>query len=161
MASLWRRRSGPDRCGHHTRHRAVWCRAVGARGRAHAASPCTPFWYGVVSLEASLRSGNCFSCCWSPSPPAQRLTLITTIMAEVLMVKELTGSTTLTGWRCVAHAAQHGRTPTSVLRRLAAGGCQTLPMDRQMMDRAAERKRAIQDRRREEKVERERHYRKS
>ena len=50
-----------------------------------------PFWYGVVSLEASLRSGNCFSCCWSPSPPAQRLTLITTIMAEVLTVNELAG----------------------------------------------------------------------
>ena len=88
---------------------------------------------GVVPLKASIRSGKCFCCCWSADMPAQRLALITTIMAEVLMVKELTGSTTLTGWRCVAHAAQHGRTPTSVLRRLAAGGCRTLPMDRQMM----------------------------
>ena len=87
----------------------------------------------MVSLEASIRSCKCFCCCWSADMPAQRLALITTIMAVVLMVKELTGSTTLTGWRCVAHAAQHGRTPTSVLRRLAAGGCRTLPMDRQMM----------------------------
>ena len=68
---------------------------------------------GVVPFKASIRSGKCFCCCWSADMPAQRLALITTIMAEVLMVKELTGSTTLTGWRCVAHAAQHGRTPTS------------------------------------------------
>ena len=94
---------------------------------------------GVVPFKASIRSGKCFCCCWSADMPAQRLALITTIMAEVLMVKELTGSTTLTEWRCVAHAAQHGRTLqrgnefASTAAGLAAGGCRTLPMDRQMM----------------------------
>ena len=76
---------------------------------------------------------NCSCCCCSAGWPAQRLELITTIKAVVLMVKEHTGSTTLTGWQRVAHAARHVCRPTSSLRRLAAGGCRTLPMDRKMM----------------------------
>ena len=61
----------------------------------------------MVSLEASIRSGNCFCCCCSAGGWAQRLELINTIKAVVLMVKEHTGSTTLTGWQHVAHAARH------------------------------------------------------
>ena len=133
MASPSRRRSEPDRCGWHTRHRAVCHHAVGARERAHPASAMYPHRCGVVSLEASIRSGNCSCCCCSAGRRAQRLELITAIKAVVLMVKEHTGSTTLTGWQRVAHAARHVCRPTSSLRRLAAGGCRTLPMDRQMM----------------------------
>ena len=92
-----------------------------------------PFWYDVVSLEASIRSGNCFCCCCSAGRRAQRLELITTIKAVVLMVKELICSTTLTGCQCVAHAGQHECRPTSSLRRLAAGSRRTLPMHQKMM----------------------------
>ena len=128
-----RHRSQPDRCGSHTRHRAVCDPAVGHRLQADPASAMYPHRCGVVSLEASIRSGNCSCCCCSAGWPAQRLELITAIKAVVLMVKEHTGSTTLTGWQRVAHAARHVCRPTSSLRRLAAGGCRTLPMDRQMM----------------------------
>ena len=48
----------------------------------------------MVSLEASIRSGNCSCCCCSADRRAQRLELITAIKAVVLMVKEHTGSTT-------------------------------------------------------------------
>ena len=128
-----RHRSQPDRCGSHTRHGAVCCRSVGHRLQADPASAMYPHRCGVVSLEASIRSGNCSCCCCSAGRRAQRLELITAIKAVVLMVKEHTGSTTLTGWQRVAHAARHVCRPTSSLRRLAAGGCRTLPMDRQMM----------------------------
>ena len=87
----------------------------------------------MLSLEASIRSGNCCCCCCSAGRRAQRLELITAIKAVVLKVKEHTGSTTLTGWQRVAHAARHVCRPTSSLRRLTAGGCRTLPMDRQTM----------------------------
>ena len=87
---------------------------------------------GVVSLEASIRSGNCSCCCCSAGRRAQRLELITAIKAVVLMVKEHTGSTTLTGWLRVAGNARRGCTPTGVPRRLAAGGRQATPFDRLM-----------------------------
>ena len=38
-----RRRSQSERCGYHTRHRAVWSRAVGHEERARAASAMYPF----------------------------------------------------------------------------------------------------------------------
>ena len=136
----------PDPCERLPRH---WHHPLGAWGHTRVDAVCPPCicaalrpfcgswqgssWCGVVSLEASIRSGNCSCCCCSAGWPAQRLELITAIKAVVLMVKEHTGSTTLTGWQRVAHAARHVCRPTSSLRRLAAGGCRTLPMDRQMM----------------------------
>ena len=83
---------------------------------------------GVVPLKASIRSGKCFCCCWSADMPAPRLALITTIMAEVLMVKELTGSTTLTGWhgvwRTPLNMGAHQRVCFDGWRLVAVGRCQ-------------------------------------
>ena len=86
-----RHRSQPDRCGRHTRHRAVCRRAVGHRLQADPASAMYPFWCAAVPSRRPTLSGNCCSCCWSADKLAQRLALITTVMAAVLTVDELAG----------------------------------------------------------------------
>ena len=88
---------------------------------------------GVVPFKASIRSGQCFCCCWSADMPAQRLALITTIMAEVLMGQ---GAHRLDDFDRVAVCGArrstwaHTNEATSLLRRLrgwrlvAVGRCQ-------------------------------------
>ena len=86
-----RHRSQPDRCGQHTRHGAVCCRSVGHRLQADPASAMYPHRCAAVPSRRPTLSGNCCSCCWSADKLAQRLALITTIMAAVLTVDELAG----------------------------------------------------------------------